>query len=222
MSRHSTLWPWLMAKQVSTHNIAIMMFAASWRVPSGMLRMARTVRMHCLQFNLVSRTMHDYVTLLSKTVQIVQADEHCLDTCELCAPCGKLWVSPTCMPENNFAAITGYCSGIPDSLAEHLDPSSAELVDGVQADMSAEPKVGDDGTISTPGAVDFFRVVNAQVRHCALAHLQHLLPCYACSKAVPHLAAFATWLDASVAAMSPQPCWADCCMCDELQHSNTI
>ena len=60
--------------------------------------------------------------------------------------------------------------------------------------MSAEPKVGDDGTISTPGAVDFFRVVNAQVRHCALTHLQHLLPCYTCSKAVPYLAAFATWL----------------------------
>lgn len=33
----------------------------------------------------------------------------------------------------------------------------------LQADMSDEPKVGDDGTISTPGAVDFFRVVNAQV-----------------------------------------------------------
>ncbi len=33
----------------------------------------------------------------------------------------------------------------------------------MQADMSAEPKVADDGTISTPGAVDFFRVVNAQV-----------------------------------------------------------
>ncbi len=79
------------------------------------------------------------------------------------------------MPENNFAAIISYCSGIP-----------AELVDGVQADMSAEPKVGDDGTISTPGAVDFFRVVNAQVRHCAPAHLQQMLPCYACSKAVPH------------------------------------
>ena len=31
--------------------------------------------------------------------------------------------------------------------------------------MSAEPKVADDGTISTPGAVDFFRVVNAQVSH---------------------------------------------------------
>ena len=103
-----------MAKQVSTHNIAFMMFAASWPVPSGMLQMARTVRMHCLQFNLVSRTMHDYVTLLSKMVQIVKADEHCLDTCELCAPCGKLWVSPTCMPENNFAAITSYCSHIPD------------------------------------------------------------------------------------------------------------
>jgi hypothetical protein len=67
--------------------------------------------------------------------------------------------------------------------------------------MSAEPKVGDDGTISTPGAVDFFRVVNAQVRHSALTHLYHLLPCYACSKAVLQLAMFTTWPDAPV---SPQ------------------
>ena len=65
--------------------------------------------------------------------------------------------------------------------------------------MSDEPKVGDDGTISTPGAVDFFRVVNAQVRHSALAHLHHLL---ACSKAVAQLAMFPTWLDAPVAAIT--------------------
>ena len=29
--------------------------------------------------------------------------------------------------------------------------------------MAAEPKVSDDGRLWTPGAVDFFRVVNAQV-----------------------------------------------------------
>ena len=33
----------------------------------------------------------------------------------------------------------------------------------LQADMSAEPKVADDGTVWTPGAVDFFRIVNTQV-----------------------------------------------------------
>lgn len=34
----------------------------------------------------------------------------------------------------------------------------------LQADMASEPKVADDGTLWTPGAVDFFRVVNTQVR----------------------------------------------------------
>ena len=29
--------------------------------------------------------------------------------------------------------------------------------------MASEPKVSDEGTLWTPGAVDFFRVVNAQV-----------------------------------------------------------
>lgn len=33
----------------------------------------------------------------------------------------------------------------------------------LQADMASEPKVADDGTLWTPGAVDFFRVVNTQV-----------------------------------------------------------
>ena len=33
----------------------------------------------------------------------------------------------------------------------------------MQADMSTEPKESDDGRVWTPGAVDFFRVVNAQV-----------------------------------------------------------
>ena len=36
--------------------------------------------------------------------------------------------------------------------------------------MSAEPKVAEDGTVSTPGAVDFFRVVNAQVSTTAPPH----------------------------------------------------
>ena len=29
--------------------------------------------------------------------------------------------------------------------------------------MASEPKVSEEGTLWTPGAVDFFRVVNAQV-----------------------------------------------------------
>ena len=33
----------------------------------------------------------------------------------------------------------------------------------LQADMASEPKMSDEGTLWTPGAVDFFRVVNAQV-----------------------------------------------------------
>lgn len=33
-----------------------------------------------------------------------------------------------------------------------------------QGDMSGEPKQADDGKLWTPGAVDFFRIVNEQVR----------------------------------------------------------
>ena len=42
----------------------------------------------------------------------------------------------------------------------------------LQADMASEPKVSDEGTLWTPGAVDFFRVVNAQVRS-SLSMLRH-------------------------------------------------
>ena len=33
-----------------------------------------------------------------------------------------------------------------------------------QGDLSGEPKQADDGKLWTPGAVDFFRIVNEQVR----------------------------------------------------------
>ena len=33
-----------------------------------------------------------------------------------------------------------------------------------QGDMAREPKQADDGKLWTPGAVDFFRIVNEQVR----------------------------------------------------------
>ena len=41
----------------------------------------------------------------------------------------------------------------------------------LQADLSAEPKVADDGTLWTPGAVDFFRIVNTQVPRPAVMNL---------------------------------------------------
>ncbi len=33
-----------------------------------------------------------------------------------------------------------------------------------QADMKSEPRMAEDGRLWTPGAVDFFRTVNEQVR----------------------------------------------------------
>ena len=36
-----------------------------------------------------------------------------------------------------------------------------------QADMKAEPRMAEDGRLWTPGAVDFFRTVNEQVRMCS-------------------------------------------------------
>lgn len=57
--------------------------------------------------------------------------------------------------------------------------------------MSAEPKVAEDGTISTPGAVDFFRVVNAQVSHVVLIAWQDPQgSCLACALPLVNLSSY--------------------------------